>query len=633
MMTRKTSVTIALCPVVSLVASLLGGCGGPNTTHRHDRPAQQRVQPPLIVDVDKGMNPWTNLELRNDPLEFQFMVVTDRTGFARRGVFRSAMGKINLMLPEFVVSVGDLIEGYTKDEAELRQQWEEIDSFVDTLEMPFFYLAGNHDYGNEASANVWKQRLGRSYYYFVYRNVLFLALNTMHAGDSTLGDDQVQWAKQTLERFKDVRWTIVLMHHPLFVESETRPEQREGWNHIEASLREREHTVFAGHLHRYAKYEKHDQNYYVLATTGGGSSLRGPTFGEFDHAVWVTMTPQGPRIANLALDGILPDDIFTGEQVQLSDSSSVSAVAYTQGQDAKGEVSATVVASNETATPMTVEGHLRAEGQVLDPQPIRLTVPAESEQRQEVKLNLPAAYPVGSLLPAKLDWTARFQGGQRSISGTARFALETRYASPAATGPVTIDGDLAEWSGVAPVAPVAWPPQGLSEPEIEGQWSGPKDLSFDIATSHDAQFLYLQVRVRDDLVQSKEGTLPWSQDGLLVRLDARAQPNRKGAPFRDYLLFLVSPGAGAEPATFVRKELLPKGTTAACRRSTDGYVFEARVPIAYLNAMQKRAWEHFRLGVRAFDKDADEAVSQVYFRPGWGKPRDYWDSGMFYKGR
>lgn len=50
-------------------------------------------------------------------------------------------------------------------------------------------------------------------------------------------------------------------------------------------------------------------NYYVLGTTGGGSRLRGNKFGEFDHIVWMTMTENGPIMANLRLDGILTHNI------------------------------------------------------------------------------------------------------------------------------------------------------------------------------------------------------------------------------------------------------------------------------------------------------------------------------------
>ncbi len=44
--------------------------------------------------------------------------------------------------------------------------------------MPFFYVPGNHDIAGEASAQVWKERFGPAYYHFIYRDVLFLCLNS-----------------------------------------------------------------------------------------------------------------------------------------------------------------------------------------------------------------------------------------------------------------------------------------------------------------------------------------------------------------------------------------------------------------------------------------------------------------------
>src|SRR5206468_2697058 len=65
---------------------------------------------PMKIRVEEK-NPWTNLELNNKERDFQFVIVTDRTGGHRPGVFGEAVRKINLLQPEFVISVGDLIEG------------------------------------------------------------------------------------------------------------------------------------------------------------------------------------------------------------------------------------------------------------------------------------------------------------------------------------------------------------------------------------------------------------------------------------------------------------------------------------------------------------------------------------------
>ena len=45
-------------------------------------------------------------------------------------------------------------------------------------------------------------------------------------------------------------------------------------------------------------------DHFVLATTAGGSMMRGPEVGEFDHLTWVTMKKDGPTVALLNMDGI-----------------------------------------------------------------------------------------------------------------------------------------------------------------------------------------------------------------------------------------------------------------------------------------------------------------------------------------
>ena len=116
------------------------------------------VEPDLKIQASVRANPWTHLNLYNNPDNFRFVIVADRTGGHRPGVFAHAVEKLNLLKPEFVVSIGDLIEGYTHDDSELNRQWDEFDGIVDKLQMPFFYVPGNHDISNAAMAEKWQQR-------------------------------------------------------------------------------------------------------------------------------------------------------------------------------------------------------------------------------------------------------------------------------------------------------------------------------------------------------------------------------------------------------------------------------------------------------------------------------------------
>ena len=126
-----------------------------------------------------GEKPWTSQAFQNDPEAFQFVVIGDRTGGAnQQETFKLAVGQLNLLRPEFVINVGDNIEGYSDDKAELNAEWQEIDEMLGELKMPFFRTPGNHDIANDIASEVWSERYGAHYYYFKYQDVLFLVLNS-----------------------------------------------------------------------------------------------------------------------------------------------------------------------------------------------------------------------------------------------------------------------------------------------------------------------------------------------------------------------------------------------------------------------------------------------------------------------
>jgi predicted phosphodiesterase len=305
----------------------------------------------IRVDQQSGANPWSNLEFPDASVDFQFAVISDNTGGAYPGVFDKAMDKLNLMQPEFVMSVGDLIEGYSNNREALIAEWEEIDASVDKLEMPFFYVVGNHDIGDPASVDVWAERLGRTFYHFVYKDVLFLCMDTedppqavpdwlvegmaklsqLEESDpdaakalqmemlakvreafatgeeyvAAFSDEQIDYFKQVIADNPDVKWTFVIVHRPVWQAS---PRDKR-FADIEAALKGRPYTVFAGHAHTYEYQERNGMDYIRLSTTGGAWVLDPP--GNFDHVAWVTMTDKGPIVANVTLDGIFDK---TGER-------------------------------------------------------------------------------------------------------------------------------------------------------------------------------------------------------------------------------------------------------------------------------------------------------------------------------
>ncbi len=269
-----------------------------------------------IQATSEDKNPWTSLKANADPDNFQFAVVSDRTGGNRGKIFTKAVERVNLLQPEFVLSVGDLIQGYSTKQEQLNKEWDEFNGITAKFDMPFFYVPGNHDLTNSVQHDDWRARFGRRFYHFVYKGVLFFAVNTEDEDAaekdekkkykaSYVSAEQTAYFKKVLEETKGVRWVMVFLHKPLWTDKDL---DKNGWGAFEKVLEGRQYSVFCGHVHRFQKFTRNGMNYYQLATTGGGSKLRGVEYGEFDHITWITVKKGGPVISHVMLDGILPED-------------------------------------------------------------------------------------------------------------------------------------------------------------------------------------------------------------------------------------------------------------------------------------------------------------------------------------
>ena len=268
--------------------------------------SQTGTGPGKTAFLSEPRNPVSHLRWNDDPSEFRFAIVSDRTGTHRANVFAQAVAKLNLLQPEFVITVGDLIEG--DKQPPLEEQWKEFDGLLSKLEMPFFYVAGNHDVGKKETAKFWEDKLGRRHYHFVYRDVLFLLLNADDPPGSigNISKEQIAYAEKTLNEIAKVRWTLVFVHRPLWTKNDG---IKNGWAEVEHALMGRPYTVFCGHVHSYQKFVRQGMYYYQLATTGGGSRMRGVDVGEFDHITWVTMKKEGPVLANILIDAVQTEDL------------------------------------------------------------------------------------------------------------------------------------------------------------------------------------------------------------------------------------------------------------------------------------------------------------------------------------
>jgi predicted phosphodiesterase len=114
--------------------------------------------------------------------------------------------------------------------------------------MKFFAIPGNHDISNKTLSNLWELKYGESYYHFVYKDVLFLCMNTeerVNTDERFISKKQTDYFIQKLKKHKNVKWTFVFMHKPIFNSNDL------NWRKLQSELQKRKHTVFTGHTHKY----------------------------------------------------------------------------------------------------------------------------------------------------------------------------------------------------------------------------------------------------------------------------------------------------------------------------------------------------------------------------------------------
>jgi len=292
--------------------------------------------PAFSHDLTGTAKPWIEKDFDAAADKYTFAVFSDLTGGERAGIYAVAVEQLKLLRPEFIVNVGDLIEGGTKDRARLKAEWDSFDERAARARAPVFHTGGNHDLTNPVMWAVWEERYGRRYYHFRYKDTLFLVLDTednppefqeyIHTIRSEadvvvqeqgwdawreteygkleerksgrIGPEQAAYFRRVIAANPDVRHTFLLMHKPAW----ERPDE-ENFATVEAALADRPYTVFYGHVHSYLYQQRLGHDYIRLATTGG-VQIEGRE-NAFDHVTLVTVSDDGVDIANLRLDGIL----------------------------------------------------------------------------------------------------------------------------------------------------------------------------------------------------------------------------------------------------------------------------------------------------------------------------------------
>lgn len=261
---------------------------------------------------------------------FSFIVFGDRSGGPNEGVdvLAQAVADTNLLEPDLVMTVGDLIQGYNTTPGWLEQATQ-YKNIMDELLCPWFPVAGNHDIywrgpnrpEGEHEAN-YEMHFGPLWYAFEHKQCMFIVLYSDEADDrdrrdfndpniQRMSDEQFEWLKQMLEQASDAKHVFLFIHHPRWL---GRGYGR-SWDKVHAELVKAGNVsgVFAGHIHHMRYDPKDGIEYFVLATIGGNQPGHAPAAGFLHHFDVVTVRDSQIAIASLPVGGVTDVRQITGQ--------------------------------------------------------------------------------------------------------------------------------------------------------------------------------------------------------------------------------------------------------------------------------------------------------------------------------
>ena len=569
--------------------------------------------------------PVTQKSFNDDTTTFRFAIVSDRNGGMRPGVFEKAIDKLNLLQPEFVLSVGDLIDGYTEDPKVWNAQWDEFDALVNRLDMPFYYVPGNHDTSNELLTEVWKKRHGRDYYSFVHKNVLFIALNTDEIKDGGISEKQVQYVKNELNEHQDVQWTLVFMHRPLWSYGD-----QAVYKEIGNALKGRKYTLFSAHHHNYQYQVVDGMDHYVLATTGGGSYMRGPEVGEFDQITWVTMKKNGPKVAHLDLTGIYDKNLVPPEDYDdiqsLRQGNWLEVKPSVQNAANFKSLPVDLIIKNDMKRPMVISGNLAAQyGIHFEPNSVSekvapgkektITVNAIADARK-MSIETLNNHPVSVTLKAGFERTDR-----KDISlGTSKpLLVDWKHTFSTTPTAINVDGILNEWDQSAFISVLN--PQFFYE---DWDWKGPEDGKFSFEVTADSKMLYIGVKFADDRLILDKKNIDALQDKFYVQVSSFPSNNKYF-----YKLEFAATDVAKHPLMNEEARKL-KGLKAAIVKNLNDQVLELAIPLKSIQSLKSDSIR-INIGVMDHDRPENTKPSVLWWRPVWGSSEDYAGSSTFYK--
>lgn len=374
----------------------------------------------------------------------RFAIIGDRTGDHQDGIHEKMVAEMARARPEFVISVGDHIEGYEpSDTLKLEAEWQEYKAVIAPLKVPFYYTPGNHDIPSDNALGVYERNAGKPYYSFDYKSLHIVVLDASRwKASAKLAPEQLDWLAADLAAPRKTKHTLVFYHKPFWTASlaEGKPDT------LHSLFRQYGvEAVFNGHNHQYYT-AAFDGIRYTAVGSSGAETEPGPT-GILYHWVLVTVDDKrGVNIQPVLLGGeTRPWNDVTWEDIRSVEQNALGGLRFRRpalvGEDLVAADTVTLVVKNRPlATPLkdTLRWQVPTNWS-LSPKNVAVNVAAGAEA--EYRFAVACA---GRPFPAPtLTLRLPYAKGKSCPASASLDVARTARCSLVKSGPV-IDGNVAE---------------------------------------------------------------------------------------------------------------------------------------------------------------------------------------------
>ncbi len=533
-----------------------------------------------------------------NPQDFTFAVIGDRTGGAKPQIFRKILSTIHALNPDFVINVGDLIEGYTQNQTRINLEWDSIFTDLGRLKEKFYFTPGNHDIWDSLSYQIYLNRIGYSkpYYNFsIGKNHFMVIDNSRQEKPTDIDTVQLKWLNSTLSKFKKQDRIFCFLHKSFWKDAyiNNRPDSLH-----KLFVKYGVDYVFSGHDHFYCQLNWDGITYTQIGPSGSRYKIyRKEELGAFQNFCVVTVKKNDVAIKVFKVDdrddtskmrvSELKPDVVTLQDIQEVEKIE-SAIQITAWEKNKNNSLLTLTNINET--PITVQGEWIIENNQwsINPMQKNFEISANGSVQYEFFINIKSEsiYPLPRL---KLHYP--YAQGKKVYAVERLLPIKLTTTCSKTQKPITLDGWLNEpvWQKSKPVYIF-----GSSEGKVLG--TDPWQVNF----AYDKNYIYIGAKMWDNKIEKLSATIKERDEKVYNddHLNLILQPTVSGDT---YYQFFVNPhgivmdricyliGKDSKKDAKWNSDIISQGKIVNTK-SFRGWILEIAIPLKDLTFKISNEW-------------------------------------------